>query len=61
MQLFVYVNGNEVAIIHDYDEISDMVYKHIQENYRDVAPIDDDEFQIEIVCQKFIDDIQEGY
>jgi len=26
-----------------------------------LAPIDDDEFQIEIVCQKYIDDVQEGY
>jgi hypothetical protein len=61
MQLFVYVNGREIAVIEDFDEVKDMVHNHIQTNYRDVAPIDDDEFQIEIVCQKYIDDVQEGY
>jgi len=61
MKLFAYVNGNEIAVIEDYDEIKAMVYNHIQSNYRDVSPNDDDEFQIEIVCQKYIDDVQEGY
>jgi hypothetical protein len=61
MKLLIYVNDNEVANIDDHDEIKDMVYNHIQTNYRDIAPIDDDEFKIEIVCQKYIDDVQEVY
>ena len=61
MQLFVYVNGKEIKVIEDFDEVKDMVLDHIRTNYRDVAPMDDDEFQIEIVCQKYIDDVQEGY
>jgi hypothetical protein len=48
-------------VIEDFDEVKDMVLDHIRTNYRDVAPMDDDEFQIEIVCQKYIDDVQEGY
>ena len=61
MQLFAYVNGKEIKVIEDFDEVKDMVLDHIRTNYRDVAPMDDDEFQIEIVCQKYIDDVQEGY
>jgi hypothetical protein len=61
MQLFAYVNGKEIAVIENYDEVKDMVLNHIQTNYPERTPIDDDEFQIEIVCQKFIDDVQEGY
>lgn len=59
MKLFVYAGGREVACISDYDEICRMALNHILSEYRDEKVTKDDNISVEIVCQKFVDDVEE--